>query len=287
MTHCTQSIFRRLSALLLLALIALPARAEIARPERLEDTLALMAEALAGADWVERVEIDAADHALSVTHQGRDEAMTAYPDNLHRNLQNAASGSERQQILDDFLASQREIATLPPMSAKDILPVIRSKDFAAGTPLDNGGLASQAFVGDMVVFYVHDTPRSMSYVSVETRDELGLDQGALHALALANFDARGFEPAFQGEAITMLTLDGNYEASFLLMSELWETLDSQQGTIGAVALARDVVLFGDLELEGLGGALQQIAADNFANMSYAISPELIYWQGGAWHLAPN
>lgn len=256
--------------------------ADVPRPETLDDTLNIMADAYRDTGLFESVTVDAQDQSVSLTREG-DSAYTSYPDNLHLILQGAESDAERQGLLDDFIAAMVEQATRSSEEVPDaslIVPLVRVQDFAAEA--GDMGPVSDPFVGDMRIFYAFDYPSSFAYVTQESLDDLGLDPADLAAVAQENFDARGWAPELQGDGIWMLTFDGNFEATFLLNDAMWRGFDEQLGTILMMALARDLILFTDADIEGAEAEMHRIADENFDQLSYQLSKRLYQWTDAGW-----
>lgn len=273
-------MIRRLFLVLVIAASA--ASADVPRPETLEDTLGILADAYRADSVFGEVTVDSND--LSITVTGADDGeFTSYPDNLHKQLQAAESDSERQGILDDFVAaiadhmSRTEGETL---DVSIIVPLVRSADF--GAEAGELGPISDPFVGDLRVFYAFDHPSSFSYVTSSSLDDLRLDATALRGIATENFEARGWAPELQGDGVWFLEFDGNFEATFLLNDAMWDGFDEQLGTILMLALARDLVIFTDADIEGAEEEMRKIAAENFDQVSYPLSALLYEWTEDGW-----
>lgn len=269
---------------LIFVLSAFPALSEVARPETLDDTLRAMAGAFEETGLFTSVEIDWEDKSVALRSEQSDN-QTSYPDNLHKSLQNAESDDERQAILDQFIlaiSDSIQIQNPDGLDVANVLPVVRHIDFGA-----NGGNTGPVFdplVGELGIFYVIDMPASLSYLTAEKLEELKIDRDELAGLAAKNFEKRGWEPKLEGDGIWMLTLDGNYEASFLLDTPFWQNIDNQLETVLMIALARDVVLFTDASFDGAEDQLRRISNENFAGMNYQLSPEVFVWVEDRWEL---
>lgn len=272
-------MIRRL--ILAAVLAASAAQADVPRPETVDDTLDILAEAYRATDGVEDVTVDRQEQTIALTTPGGE--FTSYPDNLHKSLQAAENDSERQEILDDFVAGMtdylaRSLEEVP--DASIIVPLVRSAEFGG----DSGeeGPISDPFVGDLRIYYAFDHPHSFSYVSQASLEDVGLEAEALRGVATENFEARGWAPELQGDGIWFLEFDGNFEATFLLDDAMWHGFDKQLGTIIMLALARDLVLFTDADFDGAEDEMRKIAAENFDSLSYPLSQMLFEWTADGW-----
>lgn len=276
----------RLAVLIALWVLAAPAMADVARPATEADTLVLMRDTLISLDAVETAEIDTEDRSVKASGPDGLE-FVSYPDNLHRNLQLAETDAERQEILDQFVSGLVETfaatALDEPKDREAILPMIRPVDFATGL---EGGAAplSAPFAGDLRIFYAFNNPKTLSYVTPEDAQALGLDAAALAALAAENFARQGWQPEVAGDGIFFLDFDGTFEASFLLDRKLWETVDEQLGQIVMAPVARDLILFTDAEWDGAEAALRKSAAELATQVSYPLSTLIYEWRDGVWQV---
>lgn len=264
--------------------IAAPAYAEIGRPTSIDDTLRILADAFAQTGAFETVEIDADDQSISLKTSD-DRSLLSYPDNVHREFLNAATDSERQEVLDRHIAATVETLGFSETGEDDrpnILPVVRRERVEDDVP--GKELLSTPLVGNLRTYYVIDRPNTLTYLSVEALADIGLDKSDVPTLAIENFQARGYQPEFRGEGLWMLVLDGNFEATFLLDTELWQDIDAQLDTVLMAALARDVILFTDASVEGAENRLRQVIDENFDQMSYQLSPDIYVWSEGEWKL---
>lgn len=282
MKHTLRTLIAALGVVLTLGLPA-AALDDVARPDDLIDTLQAMKRVMAAHPDVSDVRINIADQSLEYrfADQESEDYHVSYPDNLHNNLRAAADDAERAIVLEDFKQAMLEVQNRPEMTLEAILPVIRAADFTDGLDLPSP-LVSRSLAADLTVYYVHDTPYSMSYVDQDNLADLGVTDADLHQIALDNAHAMNWQPKVEGNDFYVVTLDGNYEASLLLFSEIWNGVDGELGRVGAIAPSRDVVIFGDLDLPGVQGAMETIVAENYDTLAYQISPTLLEWTAGGW-----
>lgn len=109
-----------------------------------------------------------------------------------------------------------------------------------------------------------------------------LDAEAVHDQALANLTARDWPLQIDGAGPYMLILDGTFEASMLLLPDLWDQIEQQVGPVVVMPLARDLVLFAPKEDPELISALIGIAAEHFGQAAYALSDRPIVRTAQGW-----
>jgi hypothetical protein len=81
----------------------------------------------------------------------------------------------------------------------------------------------------------------------------------------------------------MLTAGGNFEATLLLLPEVWESIRTMvEGNIVAVVPARDLLFIaGDAVPENLA-ELRRVTSKALENADKPISRRFIRWEEGAW-----
>src|SRR5262249_51649306 len=157
-----------------------------------------------------------------------------------------APPDEREGTLRRYLAASIETARatdgeLPAPSRSDVVPTIKSSEWLAGLPTKE--LATTPLVADLVVAYAFDRAQSMRYASRRELEALGLSTSELPAVALVNLRARlPRQLGTRGDGKSFLFVaGGNYEASLLLLDEVWTQLaPNMPGDLIACVLARDV-----------------------------------------------
>ena len=125
-----------------------------------------------------------------------------------------------------------------------ILPRLVDIRFLNAVP-DRRDLPSRdlGFTG-LTVAYVLDSPHHVSYLTRTQSEQLGLDDRALHELALTNLRARTdwtpFEPARAALSV-LQNADGHDPARALLLPE-WLASHEGEANLAAAPVARDVLL---------------------------------------------
>ncbi len=136
----------------------------------------------------------------------------------------------------------RFYATLPSAGAAD---VILTEDDAP---------VHRLFLSDLLIFYAYDMGETFELVSNREIRRHGISADELHEVALQNLRALNLEVQVHGESnIKMLIAGGNFEATMLLLPEIWDFAESLvPGQVVAAVPARDLLIFtGDAENQDL------------------------------------
>ncbi|MFZ5476137.1 MAG: hypothetical protein ACOZNI_05125 [Myxococcota bacterium] len=163
---------------------------------------------------------------------------------------------------------------------EQVLPVLRSEGLLEQVPAGATPLVTRPFAADIVVAYVFDLPDAMRYLNVHDLEALGVDPEGLHALALANL-ARALPRVERHgkDGRYMLICGGTYEASTLLLPDVWEALGDD---LSVFVPARDLVLVArrdDTEWRAHNAVFaRRIEREG----SYPISTRELRWRDGAW-----
>lgn len=220
------------------------------------------------------------------------ETSTAFLDNAYNEY--LADPDARQELLEHRVGAWVEsIATDDvPLDPKNIVPIIKERGWveqaistakSRGTAVD-AGQVFEDFNEELVIVYAEDTPRNVRYFSAKDLAEAGVERSKLRALAISNL--RRVLPRLEphhGQVYSMLTADGNYEASLLLFDELWNKSDFKvDGDIVVAIPARDLLLItGSRNAEGIA-RLREIADQITASGTYTISDQLFVYRKGVF-----
>jgi uncharacterized protein YtpQ (UPF0354 family) len=203
-------------------------------------------------------------------------AITIHLDNLWAQVQD--SPSERAAGCERFI---RLIATTddrPKAASSKIVPVIKDTTYvqlAAKKPLK-----AEHLVADLWIVYAYDSPESLQYMLAS--DPGGLPQLRKQAIrylrrTLPPVERHGNGPCY------MLTAGGCFEASLLLLDEIWdEQAKAVDGELVAAVPARDLLLFtGSRSQAGLK-TLRTAVQQTMEHGSYQVSKTLLVRRRGHW-----
>jgi uncharacterized protein YtpQ (UPF0354 family) len=215
----------------------------------------------------------------------------AFLDNAYS--QYLADPDARQEVLERHVASIAESARdVAPLSPKNIVPIVKDRawleETRATTSAMSGGKPAERVVDELndvlVIVYAEDTPLNIRYFDAEALAKAGVERGGLRALAVANL--RRLLPDIErhrGELFTMITAGGTYEASLLLLDDLWsgDALGVDGEPVVAVP-ARDLLLVtGSRNRAGIA-QLRKIASEVRAEGTYTLTDELFVYRRGAF-----
>jgi uncharacterized protein YtpQ (UPF0354 family) len=142
----------------------------------------------------------------------------------------------------------------------------------------------------LLVLYVVDAGQWFEFVQNRHLSAAGIGADDLHGAAMGNllgFVSGRVRLQPHGN-IFALFLDGNFEASLLLVDELWDKALAEHAPNGFVVAvpARDVLAFADAGsaqgVEELRGAVSQV----FPGGDHLITPDLYRREAGCWHRLP-
>lgn len=144
------------------------------------------------------------------------------------------------------------------------------------------GPASRTFSATLNITYMIDEPGAL--VFVRQRDVERQPPEELHARATENLRRYASKRRIRFEAkgkIHIARLDGQHEASLLLLDELWDPptrISDPEGELIAIVPARDTLMFTGSEAMGAVEELRA-ALDTGYEM---LSPEIFVRRGGTW-----
>jgi hypothetical protein len=138
----------------------------------------------------------------------------------------------------------------------------------------------------LLAAYLVDTGDEFAYVQHRHLTEDGIDEEILHAIGLGNLDrvaASNLEVAAHGSVFAVL-LDGNFEASLILLDRLWEETFRRfvPGHYAVALPARDVLAFGDASSSQARKELQGVVRRVTGISHQLISGRLYERHGNEW-----
>jgi uncharacterized protein YtpQ (UPF0354 family) len=204
-----------------------------------------------------------------------------------------ASESQRPDIIRKYVAAFAEQQRLWPANVdrSRIVPVIKDRAWfaemeatlkarGAGPPPE---YVSEDFNDELMIFYAEDTPSNIRYLVSKRLEEVGVAREGLRALAIANLAK--LLPQIEVHSnplVSMITAGGDYEASLLLVDDIWskgrvpETVD---GDIVAAIPARGRLFFtGSRNRAGIA-RLRELARKLVAT-PYHLTDTLFVYRGG-------
>src|ERR1041385_1750342 len=118
---------------------------------------------------------------------------------------------------------------------------------------------------------------------------MGIERGRLRALAVENLGR--ILPRIEvhpGEIYSMITAGGNYEASLLLLDEIWDRRQFKvSGDIVVALPTRDVLLVTGSQNPAGIVKLREVAAQLTSQSPYHLTSDLFVRRGGGFKLLPR
>ena len=206
-------------------------------------------------------------------------------------------------IFDDEIAAARQASTSMSggqgLDLELLMPVVKTTDWLATVieqrkALDtdpnkhsSGGagkgsdkdLVVQPLLGELIVAYAEDLPKSLQYVK---RGDLGsLDEAGLRARALANLEGRASALTIVGgEGRYRIELDGFFDVSLILIASTWVQHLSLAGDPVFAVPCRDQLMVCGSDDHQAVAELAEMAPRIAAENAYAISGQLLVLRGG-------
>lgn len=228
------------------------------------------------------------DLQLQVRDAAGKAKMTLFLDNAYREYLQSPEGL--REVVARHVASLEEASELRPVERAQIVPVIKDNAWIAesiAAVKERGGDGPAAYVTEpynaqLSILYAEDRPKQIRYLIPENLEELGLTAAELRPLAIENL--RRLLPEIElhrSPTVTMITAGGSYEASLLLLDEVWkgDVVPVAGETVVAIP-TRDLLLLTGTETPGGLARLREIAAKSLADSSYRLTDTLFVRRGG-------
>ena len=177
-----------------------------------------------------------------------------------------------------------------PIQKNKIIPLIKDAgyidDMAITLNQNNktnepASLVYEKYNDKLVVVYAEDAENGIAYFTSERFKESGINKDSLFILALKNLDSVLPKIEILGEkGYYMITAGGNYEASLILLTDIWTKENIQvNGDIIISIPTRDLLLVtGSKDLDIIK-KVKAVAKEAWETGPYQLLPDLFYWNG--------
>jgi hypothetical protein len=217
----------------------------------------------------------------------RDAVLTAYLGSLWNTL-SSTDPEERLEELEPFLKSlvdsARSLGTGSRTPGRErVVPLIKDDRFFS--EIDPAfAPASERLVADLSIVYAFDHPHALEIMTEAERVTLGVPAADMRELSVRNLRRLVPEVGYHGDGTRyMLLAGGNFEASLLLLDEIWTRLAAEvTGDLIACVPARDLMLYTGTGVAGGIESLRRVATRVLTQGAYAISGTLLRWTGDGW-----
>ena len=191
--------------------------------------------------------------------------------------------------LDSIVADYHEVIEKPAVATVDrarIVPVIKHRAWLADNVRGmkargvNVQFLSEDYNDELVIIYAMDEEKRTRYLMAN--EEIGVARKDLRKLAVENLDR--LLPSVQLQQagdVGMMTANGDYEASLLLLDEIWRSgRIKMNGDIVVAIPAKDVLMVtGSKSRKGIA-AVRELAAKYKAESRYEITDTLFVYRNG-------
>ena len=231
--------------------------------------------------------------SANVSVAGDLKLMIKETDGLVRNIHLNNAYNEYKldpQRFDDLVATFSAIFSQPSKEAgldrTRIIPVIKDRQWLdeLHNTLKAKGVAQQhlaeRFNDELVIVYAQDDPNRMRYLT--TQEDFGLSRAELRALAVENLKRVLPKIELRGDdEVMLMSAGGNYEASLLLIDDIWSSGQVKvNGDIVVAIPTRDVLLVtGSRNRAGLK-RVRELAAKFVSQGPYELTDTLFRYRDG-------
>ena len=191
--------------------------------------------------------------------------------------------------LDKIVADYHEVIEKPAVATVDrarIVPVIKHRAWLADNVRGmkargvNVQFLSEDYNDELVILYAMDEEKRTRYLMAN--EEIGVARKDLRKLAVENLDRLlpNVQLALAGD-VAMMTANGDYEASLLLLDEIWRSgRIKMRGDIVVAIPAKDVLMItGSKSRKGIA-AVRELAVKYKAESRYEITDTLFVYRNG-------
>lgn len=140
---------------------------------------------------------------------------------------------------------------------------------------------------ELDVVYAEDSPHNIRYLNHGNLKALGIDPRLLRQHAIENLTSilRGEMEIHGGDGVYLISAGGNYEASFLLFDDFWESGALEVDGDYVVAIpTRDLLLVTGSDNRAGIERVRDVAGDASARGAYALTPVLFVRKHGAFEV---
>lgn len=199
-------------------------------------------------------------------------------------------------ILDVYSSSLRESVDRPndTLSEADIVPVIKDDKWITevSAAASFSGSKSrpeyyqQPLVSGLVVLFAEDSPSNIRYVDRGSLEKTEVDLATIREKSIENLLRKLPEIEIQGsDGLYMVVADGNYDASLLLVDEIWSSTNFQvDGEIVVSIPARDTLLVSGTKNVKQLAQLIKLSKEIYSESPYYISSNIYVRRDSQWVL---
>lgn len=250
------------------------------------------------------------------TGDGGKNPRKAFLDNAYSvYLQNP---SARDDVIDGFVASHLDLiesGISDDIDLQRIVPIVKDKAWVENLaqslashssdekaePEDNSITTAseekqtekfpvpvhESLNSELDVVYAEDSPHNIRYLNDANFSGLGIDPQQLRNQAIENLTSilQGEVEVHGGDGVFLVSAGGNYEASFLLFDEFWDSdvLEVEGDYVVAIPTRDLLLVTGSDNVDGIR-RVRDVAGDASSNGAYTLTPVLFVRKNGAFEV---
>jgi len=200
--------------------------------------------------------------------------------------------SDREEVIQRYTAASQAMAeeSNAPLDVANIIPIVKDRLWIEETNaamLQSGakkgaGYVSEPLNDDLVILYAANSPRSIQYLSPDELKMANVQREELRKLACENLARILPTPEYHwGSDVCMITADGYFESSLLLLDSVWKSeAISVEGDMVVAIPNRDVLLATGSKNPASLRRLKKMAAKAYAEGSYRLTTQLFVRRDG-------
>ena len=226
---------------------------------------------------------------LEIQVKLNEDNFTHYLDNAYASYKNEPDSLV--VVLNTYLKSASDLYKKEePIKKNKIIPVIKDAGYIdeMTTTLNQNNKANEPvslvyekYNDKLVIVYAEDGENGIAYFTAERFKESGLNKDSLFSLAMKNLDSVLPKIEILGDkSYYMITAGGTYEASLILITDIWTKENMQvNGDIIIAIPTRDLLLVtGSKDPDGIK-KMRSVAKEAWETGPYQLIPDLFYWNG--------
>jgi len=228
----------------------------------------------------EDLEIHAKSNELDFVHY-LNNAYTSYknePDSLASVIQMYLKSSADLYKKEEPVQKNKIIPVIKDAGYIDEMAITLNQNNKTNEPVS---LVYEKYNDKLVIVYAEDGENGIAYFTTERFKESGLNKDSLFPIAFRNLDAVLPKIEILGEkGYYMITAGGNYEASLILLNDIWTKENMPvKGDIIIAIPTRDLLLVtGSKDSEGIK-KIKSVAKEAWDTGPYQLTPDLFRWNG--------
>jgi uncharacterized protein YtpQ (UPF0354 family) len=234
------------------------------------------------------------DGGIHVTRAGGE--WTMYTDNVQKQCDEHPTQCDA--AITQFVAALLSVGdgSAFALTEANVLPVVRSgallKNLTDLVHQEPGKTpVSESFTSDSVVLYAIDSPKAIRFAVATDLQRQGLSGERLQTVAMANVKRLApvkISPLANSNGLVAAITQDTYATSRLFDPDFVRELEQAEGGPVVVAIpTRDWILAANAADAAAVARLRKVAGQIFRGEAYAVTPQLVRWDGHAWQEVPQ